>query len=311
MARDTSAADYSRMKLDEDPAAYIRAHTMGGHTYESHVGVSDETLLDNVLAGKKRGDTAYKDAETEIYCTSELLYANMDRIIAFAEGTSSKDKGSRIVLQSDFYDPDTGEPSEIGTGFISEASSKYQTMTRGAGVHRVSCACAAVVITKNRNIPGGWEITTSFPMAYPPDFMEPCKDLSGSFEKTLVKTRTYATSSPTLRAYMDYACSGKPRNRDLTVEYLPEDRDRNYPESLRISDKAGHKQFARETDAPRGLRRTGPGSQGVDGLADSMSRRINYHKQCIRLRTEEMLRQAGRVAPSMGPCRENQKGLGE
>ena len=104
MARDTSAADYSRMKLDEDPAAYIRAHTMGGHTYESHVGVSDETLLDNVLTGKKRGDTAYKDAETEIYCTSELLYANMDRIIAFAEGTSSKDKGSRIVLQSDFYD---------------------------------------------------------------------------------------------------------------------------------------------------------------------------------------------------------------
>ena len=299
MATNMSPADYSRKKLDEDPAAYIRAHTLGGHAYESHVGVSDVSVLDNVLSGRKRGDTAYKDAETEIYCTSELLYANMDRIISFVEGTSKQDKGSRIVLQSDFYDKDTGEPEEIGTGFLSEADRKQEAMLYGAGVRRVSCSCAAVVISKNRNVQGGWEITTSFPMAYPPSFLQPCTVMQGSFGDVLSKTRTYAVASPTLQAYMDYACSGKPRNRNLNVEYIPDDPEKGYPEALKVSDCKGRRRFARETDGPKGLRPAKQPVPGVDGLAESLSRRINYHKQRNRLRSEEMLRQAGRLAPSM------------
>ena len=296
---DLSAADLARQRLEADPAAYIREHTVKGHAYESHVGVSQVTLLDNVVSGQKQGDTAYSDAETEIRCTSEMIYANMQKIMEFAGGTS-RYKGTRLTLRSAFTDPDTDDPLEIGTGYLSEAWGKENVLRDGCGVVHISCSCASVVIEKNPDAPGGWEILTSFPMAYPPDYMpQPCR-INDDFTKTLRETRTYAISDPVTKTYMDYACSGKRRNPGISVKYMPD--DGTYPAAIRLQDGKGHTKFVRPDAPPPGFRPPGaPRPGGIDGLVDYMSRQVNYHRRHDRFRAEEIIRQAEGLVPDAAP----------
>lgn len=200
-------ADAARRELDGNPESYIKRHTIKGHAFESHVAISETEVLDNVVSGRKLGDTKFTSEAVQNYCIQEVLYKHMQNIQEWAR-TAKPDE--RILYAADFLD-ENDEPNMIGSGFISDATDKKKNCTGSAGVNYIESNIAGVVIKKNPEAPDGWEITTAFPMSYPtPDvctketvIATPRRD----FSKVLHRTPTYQQAPDIQKLYLDIKAS--------------------------------------------------------------------------------------------------------
>lgn len=291
-----SPADRARQDLDRDPAAYIREHTIRGHAYESHVAVSDKTLMDNVLSERKLIDTAYSSPQQEEYCTSEILYSNMHRIHEFARTGRPGDKQR---YYAEFTDPDTGKPQYVGKGYMSQSRNKTRTYTDGQPIQAVKTSVAAVVVCVNPDAPDGWEITTSFPSARPD--IEPVNkdavqvDESKNLLAIMKQTQTYQAAGPVKKAYIEHAL-GAEKNEDCHLSYLPYGGPSRPPALQVTMDNRSRTPLARiscEADQTEIKYLSPTGKNGVDvfGIANELADTVEQHvKEETAARRERMRR---------------------
>lgn len=216
-------ADKARRALDDDPLSYIKQHTIKGHAFESHVATNETLLLDNVISGRKLGDTKFASEELQNHCIHEVLYNQMENL---QEWVRKAKPGDKVLYAADFTD-ENGDPEIIGTGFLSDASSKYRNCSGSAGVSFIESNLAGVVIKRNPDAPDGWEITTAFPMSYPTP--ELCTEDTvirmpkRDFSSTLHKTATYKAAPNLQKLYLDAKASKNgPRPRYELINIAPD-----------------------------------------------------------------------------------------
>lgn len=225
-------AQREKQALDKNPQGYIAKHTISGHSFENHVANSHRSLLNNVLTGWKRGDAAFADAETQAFCTQELLYEKMRDIHNFVHSTKVPNGKTQIFAMA-FSDPETGEPKYIGDGYISDTLDKKKNVSGKYGVGYAKTNAAAIVVKKNFRAPDGWEITTVYPILQIENVYQlQGQDLSKAsiirpekdFKGVLHETEAYQEASPAKKLFMDKACSSN-KTSPTCLPYYQQQRD--------------------------------------------------------------------------------------
>lgn len=227
---DRQLAKKIKAQVFRNPGAVILTHGLLGHAESSHVDVSSEKLLDNMLfRGRKSGDTAFYDRKTAQDCLAETIATKSFTIAKFVNRAK---RGETMVLYMPFFDDETGDTKSIGYGFIGRRSPSGIGTDISKPIQAITSNMTATVIKKDPRIEDGWSIVTSFPVSrFEPHMDEYEKsdlDISPNpgfdFEAALHATESYKSATPVQRVLLDYNNIARKNCPDmLPVQYVPRD----------------------------------------------------------------------------------------
>ena len=229
-------------KMHKDPSGTIFDHGMLGHADKSHINVSDEQLLDNILfEGVKNGDTVFADKDAAKKCMTDVLKSKAYHLAKFL--TIAK-PGDTITYYTPLLD-DQGDTKPVGHGFIGTRDKSGMGLDISKPIRPIETNMAAVIITKDRHAEDEWRITTAFPVSrIEPKMSEDEKAdcqietvMDYDFEAVLHATESYKRATPMQRAILDYNNVGKAHHGIAQLKYRPYSGGRE--ESVTILDSKG------------------------------------------------------------------------
>ena len=225
--------DYAKEQLDElhaDPQAYIDQNSNMSHVNDEHIDATDITMLNNVLTGRKYGDTRFLNDTTMYQAIAYALDDKMDEIADFVLNSMDDE----MVIE--WSDPN--KIPVIGTGFLAESKKKENVLQYNQRIRTIQTSCLGLVLKRTDDTMAGFTIKSAFPAAHPTDPMlrhDAIKSTRKDITPLLVNTNFYRSrhNSEVTKLAARAACND-PMFESFRVDYRKEVYP-DYPEQLFVT----------------------------------------------------------------------------